>query len=169
MNFWLPPLLPVMGLAVSVPLHIALVWSGLAGRHLGPLVVSALVYWLAVGVIASTFAGAGELPDWPLVALSVLSSMALSYCYFTFVNLTATSLRIRLLRLLVNDPALGRQSGKWVDGYSVADVVDVRMGRLQGWGYGVLRGERLVLTKRPMFYWLGKVVVLMRAILGVGK
>lgn len=167
MNDWILPLLPVIGLAASVLLHIALVWIGIAGRHLGPLVVSALVYWVAVGVIASGCGAVDEFcAEWPPVVLSVLSSMALSYCYFTFVNLAATSLRIRLLRLLVNDPALGLQPGKLMQGYSVADVVDVRMGRFRDWGHATQHADRLVLRKKPLFYWLGKMVNLMRGILG---
>jgi hypothetical protein len=167
MQDWIPPLLPVIGLAASVVLHIALVWMGIAGRHLGPLVVSALAYWVVVGVLASDWGSADASGvGWPLVVLSVLSSMALSYCYFTFVNLTATSLRIRLLRLLVNDPSLGKIPEKLLKGYSVADVVDVRMDRLSDWGHATRHADRLVLKKRPLFFWLGKMVNLMRAILG---
>ena len=166
MTEFLPALLPVIGLAFSVLLHVAFVWIGVFGRHLGPLVASAVVYWIAVGAFALNIMSAGQTDDrLPLAVLSVLSSMALSYCYFTFVNLTATSLRIRLLRLLVNDPSLGRQPEKLLQGYSVADIVEVRILRLQAWGHAELNGERLILIRKPLFYWLGKFVKFCRSTL----
>jgi hypothetical protein len=166
----LSALLPVIGLAFSVALHIALVWIGVFGRHLGPLVASAVVYWIAVGAFALNIMSAAQAGDrLPLAVLSVLSSMALSYCYFTFVNLTATSLRIRLLRLLLNDPALGRQPEKLLQGYSVADIVEVRMSRLQAWGHAVKAKGRLVLDKRPFFFWLGCIINVARKTLGLER
>lgn len=165
---FLPALLPVIGLAFSVVLHVAFVWIGVFGRHLGPLIASALIYWIAVGAIALNIPSADQYGNRvPLAVLSVLSSMGLSYCYFTFVNLTATSLRIRLLRLLVNNPAHGRQPEKLLQGYSVADIVEVRMSRLQAWGHAKLKGDRLMMVQRPLFYWLGKLVHCIRLILGV--
>jgi hypothetical protein len=165
---FLPALLPVIGLAFLVLLHVAFVWIGVFGRHLGPLVASAVVYWIAVGALALNIMSAGQTDDrLPLAVLSVLSSIALSYCYFTFVNLTATSLRIRLLRLLVNDSELGRQPERLLQGYSVADIVDVRMSRLQSWGHAKPNGDRLVMSQKPLFYWLGKIVRFARFVLGV--
>ena len=98
-----------------------------------------------------------------------MSSIALSYCYFTFVNLTATSLRIRLLRLIRNDPELGRQPDRLAKGYSIYDIVDIRMDRLKAWGYVREEEGRIVLLRRPMFYWIGVIVAICRTVLGMKR
>lgn len=167
---WIAAWIPVAGLAVSVPLHVCLVWLGIVGRHLGPLMVSAAICWIAVAALSwmlmperATADRAGH------VVLAFISSMALSYCYFTFVNLTATSLRIRLLRLIRNNPELGRQPDRLAAGYTIADIVDIRIDRLKVWGYVREEEGRIVLLRRPMFYWIGVVVSACQSVLGMRR
>jgi hypothetical protein len=167
---WMVAWIPVAGLAVSVLLHICLVWLGIVGRHLGPLMVSTVIYWIAVASLSwllmtemTTAERAGH------VVLTFMSSMALSYCYFTFVNLTATSLRIRLLRLIRNYPELGFQPERLAEGYAISDIVDIRIDRLKGWGYVREEEGRIVLLRRPMFYWIGVVVSVCRTVLGMKR
>jgi hypothetical protein len=169
-DHWMVAFLPVAGLLVSVILHVILVWLGVVGRHLGPLIVSALVYWTAVAAVLWQFVPNLSSPDRiGTVILAVLSGMALSYCYFTFVNLTATSLRIRLVRMLLNAPELGGMPERMAAGYTIADIVDIRIGRLKAWGYLSENDERMVLLRRPMFYWIGIIVAILRSILGIKR
>lgn len=169
-NQWIVAWIPVAGLAVSVLLHVCLVRLDIVGKHLGPLVVSAAIYWIAVGILSWAY-----IPEWQSadlvghVVLAVMSSMALSYCYFTLVNLTATSLRIRLLRLLRNNPELGRRPDRLAAGYAISDIVDIRIDRLKAWGYVREEEGRIVLLRRPMFYWIGVVVSVCRAVLGMKR
>lgn len=165
---WIVALIPVAGLVLSVLLHISLVWLGIVGRHLGPLMVSAVIYWIAVAVLTWLLmpeqAAADRIGH---AVLAFMSCMALSYCYFTFVNLTATSLRIRLLRLIFNNPELGYQPDRLAAGYAISDIVDIRIDRLKDWNYVREEEGRVVLLRRPMFYWIGVVVSVCRTVLGM--
>jgi hypothetical protein len=161
---WYPivVLSPVLALATNCGAHVAVARiSGNSGPYRA--IVRAAFVGLGV-VVALTLVGCGRLSlsrddVVAFLVLNVVTYLALSFDYFSFVNLCLTSLRIRMLREILG--AGGSLAGKRLGGlYDDRGLMNLRIGRLVNGGHLVLRHGRLYSQKgfflaiATLFDWL---------------
>lgn len=163
---WLLALAPVAGLAANVAVQVA-AFRLLPGRQL----LRSVVVGFAAGLLVTAAAVAVGDPDRPLPdtiaggLLAVLTTAALGYGYFHFVNLGETARRVRILtefaeaggRLTVAD-LLAR--------YNAAGVVRVRLDRLLSKGQVVRTGDRLAVGKPTVLRMARTITALKQLVLG---
>jgi hypothetical protein len=88
---------------------------------------------------------------WKWFVVSQVAYLAASFCYFAFVNLNATSLRIRILEeLRVMGGRASLRSLMTV--YGGEDVLQARIDRLIRSGMLLRRGDRLYVAKHYPLY-----------------
>jgi hypothetical protein len=164
-------LAPLVCTAANVALHV-IISHALRLSHLLSLIAAFAAglagLLLAAGLLfaASPLAGAETAA---LLALSVLSYGALGYCYFTLVNLTATSLRIRALRHILNAPGQGVSPEALRAIYGAGDLLDVRLERLVHWRQITRRDGRVFVSGHPGFLILARAVDFLRRFLLPGR
>jgi len=155
---------PLAGLAVD---FVALIVLRQAFASLNYLL--AIVLAFAAGFCAqaalTVFAlhgAAAPADSFAYLLLNILAYGALGYGYFTFVNLSATSLRIRIMRLILNSPG-GRASADAIASlYDAKEMVDARLGRLVSWRQLRVDGARYVVADGAVFPDLYRLVALLR-------
>jgi hypothetical protein len=123
-------LAPFLGLCADVFVHVLASWLT-AGKQ----VVRCLLAGMAAGLLTTTgfsFLSLGSdfgIDATLLLVFNLVASLALSYCYFSFVNLNLTSLRIRLLEELRASPD-GLSRAAILKLYNARNLVDKRIDRL---------------------------------------
>lgn len=135
---------PLAGLAAYCGAHVVLArtlvarspYAALAGGSLAGLVAALIVTGAGLWRAEATVGDAAA-----LVAMNGVATLALSFCYFNFVNLTVASLRIRMLEEILEAPEplpkatlLGR--------YDSANVAGLRIERLVRGGHLVEQNGR---------------------------
>ena len=155
--FWI--LVPVVALAVNVAAQI-LFFRATRGTHfmrsiiggclagLGALAVLSVVKVSVVGLSFSELAN-GLLVDAPVY-------FALSYCYYNFVQLGQTSVRIRLYTEIAARPA-GMASGDIARLYNEEALMQLRVERLVESGDIVQRGGRYFVGRRRLV-WVARII-----------
>jgi len=162
---------PLLGLLVCVLLHILLihVWknTGLLCRFLWAFVLGGL---LVGGISAEPFKFSSVAPANILAGelLNILTYVGLAFGYFNFVNCNVTSLRIRLLRELLEHHPQGLDQKEILNKYGADEVLSVRLNRLTKNGYLVLRGERYYIG-RPGILAIARVFDVLIWIIGVAR
>jgi hypothetical protein len=149
---WLLALTPLAGLAVNVASQVVLCR---AVRSLGLL--RSLVLGFAVGLLCALgltlwTGNSLELARTELAAqflVNGLTTAALGYCYFHFVNLGETARRVRILRELV-EAGGSLPRAELLKRYNAQDMVRQRLGRLLRSGQVVVRDGRYVMGKQTV-------------------
>jgi hypothetical protein len=167
---WVSPyssvLAPIVGLCVLVLAHVVLCQ---VGRSLNYLVAFMIAF--AVGLAAQVWFGAATVAsteplDRPArLILSAFSYAALGYCYFTFVNLGTTSLRIRILRLMLAAPTAQLSDTDIARIYDSNEIIDRRLERLQAWKQLEVKNGRYVVIGVPAFLRLYRAIRVARRII----
>lgn len=155
---------PLGGLAADVVVSIALRQALASLNYL-----FAMLGAFAAGLAAQGLATAVALTrvEAPADAAGYLALNALAYCalgfgYFTFANLGATSLRIRVLRLILVSPQERCTAESIARIYDVNEMVDARLERLLGWRQLRRQGDRYVAVEGTIFRRLHAVVQVLR-------
>ncbi|MCA8926166.1 MAG: hypothetical protein KDD82_30445 [Planctomycetes bacterium] len=172
MDAWLLSLAPLLGLLVNTltqPVIQHLSGRGRPARSLalgflaGLATGGGLVAWAAWRLdLALLDAGA-------LVAVQLLSTAALGYGYFSFVNLNLASIRVRLLKEVARAGADGLPAAELQGLYDEEGMADGRLQRLLAGGHLRLEAGRHVNGKRSLLR-IGHVIELLKhAILGRGS
>jgi hypothetical protein len=167
---WLLALTPVAGLAANVAAQVALCralrWLGL----LRSLILGFAIGLLAAAVLTHAAGSALELSA-AEVALQMLvnglTSAALGYCYFHFVNLGETARRVRILRELVEGGGALRRE-ELLKRYNAQDMVRRRLDRLLRNGQVVVRADRYFIGKRTTLR-MAQAVELVRRLTGLRR
>jgi hypothetical protein len=92
------------------------------------------------------------------VLLNSVSFSALAYCYFTVVNLTATSLRVRIIRRLQRASPRALSTAEILSDYNVAAITEGRIARFKHWGQILEKDGRLFICGTPAFLHLANFV-----------
>jgi len=100
----------------------------------------------------------------PLIIVSALTYLSLGFCYWAFINLNITSLRIRVLKEIRHAPAQFVRHDDLIKIYNFQDVVDRRIARLLGFGHLARSGNRLVVARRELLY-LSRILRLARILI----
>lgn len=139
---------PVLALAVNCATYLVArhaLGSGLAGSILAGLAVG-LAAIVAGTIAALEFAG---VDPWELSISYVGTYLALSFCFWTFLNLNVTSLRIRVLRELWKAGGTAPLS-KLLVAYSEEERLNRRLDRLVSGGQISLVNGRWKLKSRVL-------------------
>jgi hypothetical protein len=158
---------PLAGLAANVVVQVAVfratrgvafARSVAAGAATGAAVVA------AVG--AAAFLGApAPLPVAAAVILLAGAHAGLTGCYFAFLNLNQTSLRVRVLKEIAASPAGSLALAELVRHYNADAVLSIRLERLVRGGHLVLDGGRYRLGARIAFLVLARFVDALKRLL----
>lgn len=92
--------------------------------------------------------------------------MALSYCYFVFINLGETARRIRILKEVLDAPE-GLSLEEILRRYNANEIIERRLQRLLVNGQIIIRDDKYYIGK-PLMLWMAKIVVAFKFIL-LGK
>lgn len=157
---------PLIGSAVNVVVHVLLCRLRWGGAHLGPVMIAFAAGFVVQAVVTYCVLNAPAINLATLMAYGLLNSVcfgALGYCYFTFVNLSATSLRIRILRQLRHAPGHMLSTAKILSSYNSTGITHDRIFRLKSWGQLLERDGRIVISGKPAFLRLAGLVDMLRA------
>ena len=132
---------PVLGLAAFVSAHVAISHAfsrrGMLFRALSGFGMGAFVM-----VLTSTAAPLG------VAILNALTYLALGFGYFNFVNLGFTSVRVRLLRELLDCHPGGMTRPEIVKKYGATEILGARLDRLTSTGQLIRTQDRYYTGKR---------------------
>jgi hypothetical protein len=116
-------------------------------------IIVAFVAGLSVLVLISLYGPNAHrsIDDFGILILNVLTYAALGYGIFTFINLSATSLRIRIIRAIYNSESgiLDEQALRKL--YDADDMVSARIGRLIAWRQLEVREGRYFASPKAVF------------------
>ncbi len=143
---WIITLAPIFGLAAALGIQIAYVhlFHGRTG--------TSIKVGLLCGLIVSVFTAASGLgPDAtrgsavPVLAVTVLTYLALAWGYWAFLNLNITSLRVRILREILNAKTAILRT-ELLKRYSPDEFLRRRLERLERSGQIRKQNQRWLLT-----------------------
>jgi hypothetical protein len=160
----LAALAPIAGLAANVAMHVAVSHAVpslgfLARAALGLLGGAGTTG--AIGAIALAREPIGRLDAGMLWLLGMLTYLALGFGYFNFVNLNVTSLRVRLLRELLERHPDGLVRDDIIRRYGAQAVLRLRLERLVRSGQVVVRGDRLFIGRKGVLL-IARIFTLLR-------
>ena len=158
---WQLALLPLLGLFVNVVAQVV-------STHLYHRVGLAILIGLLCGFIADiyllshlTYHADYSIPD---ACVNIFTYLSFSFCYWAFLNLNITSLRIRLMRELLNHPN-GLNSEQLLQKYSADELVSRRILRLERSGQIIQSEGKWTLCSRKLIllasilYFIRKLVI----------
>lgn len=105
--------------------------------------------------------------EWfPLLCVNLIIYGCLSGCYFTFINMSETARRVRLLRELY-EAADGLTKEGILKRYNAQEIIDVRTSRLLNNGQIILREGKYYIGS-PLMAFISRTIVFMKFIM-LGK
>jgi len=102
-----------------------------------------------------------------ILAVNLLTYVALGYCYFHFVNLGETARRIRILRELY-EAKNGLTMDEILSCYNAKSILDIRLARLLNNGQ-IISGQGRYFIKSPVVLLMARAMILMKLIVMGGK
>jgi hypothetical protein len=159
--------IPILALAAIVVLHLTMAWACPNRSPWWSLSIASLA-GVILSVVATIYVSAN------LSVLEALSNMtvngaavgALAFCYFNFVNLNYTALRVRMLRDLP-DHADGFSIDDLKVRYGADTILDLRLQRLISSGELSFDGSRYRLGRSRNLLLIGRVINSARSFLGL--
>lgn len=164
-NRYIEIIIPIVGLAVNVIVQILSFRYFVRQSLMRSIIfgfISGLcgVILLAAGIPAGIKSG-----FWDVMILHVLSYIALGYCYFHFINLGETALRIRIMRELREAPQ-GLSLDELLARYGTKEIIDRRISRLQRNGQIIAKGNKYYLRSPTMLIMAKSILALRYILLG---
>lgn len=151
---------PFAALAVNVVTQILLLRQSAGARYMRSMLIGFFFGAFSLCLVdVLFFSHPTHLPDCVAeLAVRVLSYIGLSYCYFHFVNLGQTSIRVRIYSELVDNP-IGLKIDALKKDYNETKLAEARLQRLTSSG-DVVESEgryfvgryRLVLVSRILLF-----------------
>lgn len=146
---WMITLSPLAALAVNVITQVIVV-------HL----IFRIRLSIIIGIMFGLFADIVMLFSvWNTLSMedgfvSILTYLALSFCYFAFLNLNMTSLRIRIARELLNANEKGLNAEILLQCYSPLELINRRIKRLEETGQIAKLNGKLILQSRKLIIFV---------------
>ena len=160
---------PLIGQLINIIMHIT--WSQVTkGKsHLSSIIWSFLLGWIVQVLLTCNTLNrcSASTQDWVgALALNSMTTLGFGYCYFTFVNLLKTSLRIRVLDELQANRKMGMTESELSKIYDAKDVASMRIFRLESWGQIKRHGDKLY-PVHGGFYLLALVLRWLKKMMGL--
>lgn len=159
---------PVAGLLANMAVLMAIRNLSPHGHYLravvlaygvGALLQAVFTVWGSLSASHDVIGGASMLA---FLVHNMMAFSALAFGFFVFVNLGATSLRIRMLRILSRKPEGRASLSDIAHIYDPQHLSQVRLQRLIAWGQLRVEGERVFTRPKGTFDRLGKSIALLR-------
>ncbi len=162
-------LAPIGATAINVLIHLIFCATTRLNHLLAIVAAFILPLPLAAVFTAASIGPSDGVADFAgYVLLNLLTYGALGYGYFTVVNLTATSLRMNLMRAIAARGDEGATVDDLLTVYQADMVLETRTARLLNWRQLHARDERLYVQGTPLFLRLHRLIILLRrAVYGV--
>ena len=160
---------PFMGQIINTAFHVIWNHATKAKGHLGSIIFCFLAGWLVQILLTSSALCQcnASANDWVgTFTLNSASTIGFGYCYFTFVNLLKTSLRIRILAEIEQNGGQGMTANALRRLYDAKDVTTMRIIRLRNWRQIKQWGDNLY-PEGWAFLALGRVLRLLKTIMGL--
>ena len=160
---------PLIGQFINTITHIALNQVTKGKRHLSSIIWSFIIGWIVQVLLTCNTLNrcSASTQDWVgALALNSMTTLGFGYCYFTFVNLLKTSLRIRVLDELQANRKMGMTEFELSKIYDAKDVASMRIFRLESWGQVKRHGEKLY-PVHGGFYLLALVLRWLKKMMGL--
>lgn len=166
MRAWWPTFAPVAALAINVLAQI-IVFRLQQGRHFIRSIALGFVVGGAALMIAQLVSPPGSTASeaWSKAVLVNLPIYgALSYCFFSFVNLGQSSIRIRIYAKIAAHPE-GVSVAEIAREYNEKSLIEMRLRRLVESGDLVLRNGRYVLGRKRFvpiahtIFWIKRLIL----------
>lgn len=132
-------ILPIISLGVNVVAQILL-------RRLFNQIAWSIIGGFLIGLLCDV--SVGDL-------VSLMTYLALSFCFWAFLNLNITSLRIRLIRELLHEPN-GLSNDVVLERYSPVELIKRRIIRLEQSGQIKIYQQKWIVHSRALliFVWV---------------
>ena len=163
MSPWLPVLSPVVATALNCLVYLVL-------KRAFKLGLTASIFGgLGIGLAAITIFAVSTLYDFTAEPAALLLSqigtyLGLAFCFWAFLNLNITSLRIRMIRQLLDAGGAMTMAGL-MNTYSDSERLQRRLRRLQETGQIVLVEGKWQIRSSPMLA-IARCVDVLRIIMG---
>jgi hypothetical protein len=162
-SYPLVALAPFLGLCADVFVHVAASWLTAGKRILHCLLAGmAAGLFTTAGVSLLALGGRFDIDGIFLLVFNLVASLALAYCYFCFVNLNLTSLRIRMLQELRASPD-GLSRAGILKLYNARTLVDRRIDRLTQGGQMRQVGGRFY-TRPSVLLTVARIINLLKLV-----
>jgi hypothetical protein len=160
---------PLIGQFVNTIIQIS--WNHITkGKsYLSSIVWSFLFGWVVQVLLTciTLYHCTASTQDWiGALGLNSMAALGFGYCYFTFVNLLKTSLRIRVLDELQGGRKTGMTKSELSRIYDTKDVTNMRIFRLESWGQIKRNGDKLY-PVHGSFYQLALVLRWLKKMMGL--
>ena len=156
-SVWLLTIAPILALIVNVIANIICM-------HTTQRVILSIFSGILAGLMALYFivpeAGFNE-----ATSISILSYLALSFCYWAFINLNRTSLRIRLVRELLKEKSYALSTEQIMQRYSPKELIDRRIERLEKTNQIKREGESFVLLNKKLLFIVNTITFMRKLIM----
>jgi len=142
---FLPVVIPIAGIVVDVASQIALSRLPLGVGHVRRQFLAfgcGLAAVVLLTLIFRPLLGAGLLEEAAGLLVSGLTYAFLGFVFFNALNANLSSLRVRLLKELLNREPHGLSATTLLERYGAAEILTARIGRLAAGGQLTQRGDR---------------------------
>lgn len=159
---WLITLLPLLTLSINVAFQLLVV-------HLSHRIGLSIITGLAAGFIINLIVLFMVSANIENICIDLLSYLALSFSYWTFLNLNITALRIRVLRELLKENKTGLTTETLLQRYSSKELINRRLDRLKQWGHIIKIDGQWILQSNKLLFLVYTMVLLRQIIFGKEK
>jgi len=161
-------LAPIAGLAADTVVHVACCHATRGRQRVA--VPCAFLTGFAVAAVVTLYAlRAMNANAWDLGAYAALNGItyaALGFGYFAFVNLNISSLRLRILKEILDAEGEVLPWERILEFYNAKDVVEARVERLLAGGHFARCHDRLVTGRRTVLFIARVNAIVKRIVLG---
>jgi len=144
---WLVTLSPLVALGVNVVMQIISV-------HLNHRIALSVFIGLFSGLMTNGVLLTRNFLSVEDGFISLFTYLALSFCYWAFLNLNRTSLRIRIVRELGQEKEKKLNMETLLERYSFQELINRRIERLEKAGQIIKREGKWVIQSRKFFIFL---------------
>jgi hypothetical protein len=163
---WLVVASPVMAFAINCAIYLLL--RRVTGLRIALSIIGGLGFGLGLVILAGLAIGRLGYADIDFVEALICqlgTYIALSFCFWAFLNLNLTSIRIRVLRHLLQVGGTATISGL-LETYSDSERLQRRLARLRNGGQIELVGGNWRL-RSPLLLIIARCIGLIRTIMGL--
>mgnify|MGYP003648282031 CR=1 FL=1 len=154
---WMQVISPILALSINVIINIV-------SMHTSQRTSFSVMSGFTAGIIAFLLITHSSVFN-PSTCAGLLSYIALSFCYWAFLNLNLTSLRIRLVRELLKEDGHTLTTENIMQRYSPQELISRRIERLEKSKQIQRQGNQWILLSRKLIFIVFVITLLRKLIM----